>query len=414
MGCFLTDFGLAKSVATGSKLTRTGEALGTPAYMSPEQARGQVSALTPATDLWSLGVVLYEMLASRQPFEGESTAAVIGGVLLRAPARLRTARPDIPRGLERVVAAALAKRPAERYREAGALREDLERLLRGERPRARPPGSRRRRLLATGAALAVLTWAAWLIRPEATAPPSPPPAAASSRAEALARQAIGLRVTAPEEAVRLLGDALAAEPDRHDWRLERGTLLWVLGRTREAHDEWGRIPEDSPQGPSARLSAVLEAVLRPPGGEDISPRPFRTDGGGREARIVRALRAGDARAWAAARSELEGLEGWDAAFARARTENLDPSGDKAASIRWYGEALAEGPPRAWLHAFRGRRCWEAGDLRGAREDFEAGLALLPGSPEILLSLGSVRDEQGDHEGGLRDLNEALARRPEFP
>ncbi|MCI0342281.1 MAG: protein kinase, partial [Planctomycetales bacterium] len=59
---FVVDFGLAKLTAHGSRLTRPGQALGTPAYMSPEQARGEMSALSPATDVWSLGCVLYEML----------------------------------------------------------------------------------------------------------------------------------------------------------------------------------------------------------------------------------------------------------------------------------------------------------------------------------------------------------------
>ena len=77
----LTDFGLAKDTRTESKYTRTGETLGTPAYMSPEQARGDLAQLTPATDTWALGCVLYEMLGGRPAFSGDSAAAVIGAIL---------------------------------------------------------------------------------------------------------------------------------------------------------------------------------------------------------------------------------------------------------------------------------------------------------------------------------------------
>ncbi len=106
---FLTDFGLAKSVSTGSRLTRTGQALGTPAYMSPEQARGDVADLAPATDVWSLGAVLYEMLAGRAPFDATTSAAVVGRVLTEEPAALRAVRPEVPRDLERVLRGCLEK-----------------------------------------------------------------------------------------------------------------------------------------------------------------------------------------------------------------------------------------------------------------------------------------------------------------
>ena len=82
---FLTDFGLAKNTVTGSKFTKTGETLGTPSYMSPEQARGELADLSPASDVWALGCVLYECLAARRAFDAETPAAVIGQVLTREP-----------------------------------------------------------------------------------------------------------------------------------------------------------------------------------------------------------------------------------------------------------------------------------------------------------------------------------------
>ncbi len=177
---FLTDFGLAKPVATGSKLTRTGEALGTPAYMSPEQARGEVSSLTPATDVWSLGCVLYEMLAGRAAFEGETAAAVVGQVLLREPPGLRALRPETPRAVERVVRVCLGKRAGDRYGDAAALREDLERVFRGERPCARLPRSWSTLAAAAAlpAALAAGAAVAFLPRSDVIVPlppPHPPP-----------------------------------------------------------------------------------------------------------------------------------------------------------------------------------------------------------------------------------------------
>ncbi|MCI0342309.1 MAG: protein kinase, partial [Planctomycetales bacterium] len=168
---FLTDFGLARTIATGSKLTRTGQALGTPEYMSPEQARGEVSSLAPATDVWGAGGVLYEMLAGRAPFEGSSAMAVVGNVLLREPAGIRSLRPEVPRSVERILGACLAKDPSARYAGGAALRDDLDRALRGERPRA-GTGRSTRRLALLGVAITGITATlaiAW--RPEAPGAP---------------------------------------------------------------------------------------------------------------------------------------------------------------------------------------------------------------------------------------------------
>jgi serine/threonine protein kinase/Tol biopolymer transport system component len=107
----ILDFGLAK-LAGSAALSRTGPSAGTPAYMSPEQARG--GDVDPRTDLWSLGVILYEMLAGRRPFRGEREHAVIFSILNERPEPLSALRPEIPPELARLVDRLLAKDPEER------------------------------------------------------------------------------------------------------------------------------------------------------------------------------------------------------------------------------------------------------------------------------------------------------------
>ena len=104
----ILDFGLAK-LAGAAAITRTGSSVGTPAYMSPEQARGE--EVDHRTDLWSLGVVLYEMVAGRRPFRGEHEQAVLYAILNEQPQPLSELRPEAPPELERIVDGLLAKDP---------------------------------------------------------------------------------------------------------------------------------------------------------------------------------------------------------------------------------------------------------------------------------------------------------------
>ena len=124
----ILDFGLAK-LAGAAAITRTGSSVGTPAYMSPEQARGE--DVDHRTDLWSLGVVLYEMLAGRRPFRGEHEQAVLYSIFNEAPKPLSEARPDAPPELVKIVDGLLAKDPEERYPTVDGPLGDL-RALRGE------------------------------------------------------------------------------------------------------------------------------------------------------------------------------------------------------------------------------------------------------------------------------------------
>jgi len=125
------DFGLAK-LRGGSSLTKSQTTLGTVAYMSPEQARG--GELDQRTDIWSLGVVLYEMLAGRLPFRGEHDQAVIYSILHQEPESLIKARPDTAPELGHIVGQALAKKADDRYQTMEELCEDLEAVAEGLKP----------------------------------------------------------------------------------------------------------------------------------------------------------------------------------------------------------------------------------------------------------------------------------------
>lgn len=133
----VTDFGLARDVGLASDLTRSGELLGTPAYMAPEQARGDSAQIGERTDVHALGAILYEMLTGRPPYGLEAPAVVFARLLHEEPAPLG---PQVPRDLATICLKALAKAPADRYASARPMLEDLKRYEAGEPIQARRPG----------------------------------------------------------------------------------------------------------------------------------------------------------------------------------------------------------------------------------------------------------------------------------
>jgi TolB-like protein/Flp pilus assembly protein TadD len=170
----VSDFGLAKWLDTSSHLTRTLTIFGTPGYIAPEQVNGSAGKLGPASDVYSLGAILFDLLAGRPPFMGEHALKVIQQASEKPAPKLRTLMPGLDRDLDTICAKCLDREPSARYRSAGALAEDLERWLEGRHIIARPvsPVARAWRwtrrnpvvagmaslLLVLGSAIGVMIW----------------------------------------------------------------------------------------------------------------------------------------------------------------------------------------------------------------------------------------------------------------
>jgi tetratricopeptide (TPR) repeat protein/tRNA A-37 threonylcarbamoyl transferase component Bud32 len=134
----LTDFGLAKKLDGDSGQTHSGDVIGTPNYMAPEQASGNTREIGPSADIYALGAILYELLVGGPPFKGASLADTLQQVRFQEPVTPRRLQPKVPRDLETVCLKCLEKEPDRRYTTAQAVADDLRRFLTGEPIHARP------------------------------------------------------------------------------------------------------------------------------------------------------------------------------------------------------------------------------------------------------------------------------------
>jgi serine/threonine-protein kinase len=248
----VADFGLAHLMDSDNALTRSGARLGTPYYMAPEQVEGRAGRVTPATDVYALGAILYEILTGKPPHEADSLAEVFAAILSRDPVAPRRSDSRISRDLETIALKALEKDPARRYADALDFADDLRRAREGEPIRAvalSPWGHGLKRLrknralvAAAGLALAVALAAAATL------------AVQDSRAkQKLARE--------QEEAAR----RLAAEQDlarRRQGALQRLSSLAMTLSERQRELRGLRLSIEKARDDLARTLAELDAIIR--------------------------------------------------------------------------------------------------------------------------------------------------------
>ncbi|MCX7803702.1 MAG: protein kinase [Planctomycetota bacterium] len=333
----VADFGLVRDVEELTRLTQSGSVVGTPAYMAPEQARGEES-VDARCDVWALGAMLYEMLTGRPPFRADNALRLMLKITRDDPTLPRLANPAIPKDVQTIIMKCLEKDPARRYRDAGELSADLTAFLEGKPIAAQPPSPLRKAIKAvdakrssilTGVAavavIAAILWGlSWVLRE---------PGADRLLEEGYAELKAGNAKSAEEKFRR----AVVASP-------EEGRCYLALGMS------LGTQAVDRKAGVVADKTKFQEACVALKKARDVNP----------------AL-TGESRAFMAK------MLSWVGAYELA--------------VKELEAAVQSEPRNPERHAALGMACWHAGSRTGRREylerayrAFQSVVALQPGHP----------------------------------
>jgi tetratricopeptide (TPR) repeat protein len=376
----IADFGLAKQLDSDAGHTQTGQVVGTPAYMAPEQASGRMREVGPAADIYALGAILYETLIGRPPFQGANVVETLEQVRGHEPVAVRQLQPNVPRDLETVCHKCLEKDPSKRYACAQELADDLGRFLAQQPIRARPPNpldralkfTRRHRVPVTAAASVFTALLLALIL------------TAAARARA---------VEAEQEARRRLlesyADAAQLAVRKGDWRAALDNYDRAL---REGHPDTvglrlGRAKALFAVNETARATAELEALS---GRADLWER-----------RGTLLLLQGDlllgrdnAKAQALVRQALEQpLSPAEAAYARGLLAETSPE-----AVEHFRKALELDRSTHGAHGMLGLLLILMGRVDEAEKVVVVAEAFFPEDPNFKVAHAIIQAQRGDLPG----------------
>jgi len=408
------DFGLARDAAAVT-LTLAGVILGTPAYMSPEQAEGKLD-LDGRCDLYSLGATLYEAATGRMPFEGDSITAVIAKVVSTPPQPMK----DVPPDFEKVVLRSMEKLRDHRYPRGNAMAVDLEAFLEGKPvvgaaqsgvTKAMRPAGWRPGVVAAVAAVAVLAIGgplAWRALRHHDAPPAPPAAPESPLDRA--RRALGAGEL--EKAMSALNYAITESPSAEAYRL-RARLGAGQDRPQAALEDYGKAVGLDPKDPALHVEfgRFLLILRQPFVAMDQFRKAIETGGETPESVALRALA-----------SALSGIITAPADIAAALQKDVRNSDAQAALAvllvsreEWApayeaaGRALDQDPRHLWALGARARAAAELRQDEEAEKLYRRVLKEEAGNHEALTGLGTLLAST-EPEEALKLLDRALAGR----
>jgi len=443
----VTDFSLAHAIKAEDAMTRAGAVIGTPLYMAPEQVRGRNESIDARTDVYALGVMLYEAATGRLPHVGRSLVEVYESILVADAVPPRALSRDVPVELDAICLRAIAREPERRFSTALSFAEALRGFLAGTRAntvvRRRASPSRRGRWAAVAMAAVVVAAASAgvVVRPrgaevdvqrrgrdrlargeyvaavaDLTAAIDRDPRCWSAYVDrAAALDGLG----ALDAALRDHDAAVAGDPTRAVAHFNRGSTLLKLGRAAEARESLSEaLRLDATLVDALAMRALVRASLHDVDGAfrdfDDALRRAPRDASLWHNRAVLRLRCGDTIGTLRDLDEAVALRPGYAEARAVRAITRSWLGDTEGARRDYDEAIRLRPEHAATFGNRGSLRLSTGDPAGALDDFDRAVCLAPDDAMFRCHRALALDQLGRIAESLDELTEAARRSPNEP